>query len=282
MDTRLTDLGMDNSRHGGARLAAQCAAGNIPPVSRVFTSTMRRTVETAHQMLQGMHDYGASPASIGNPWNNFVVPVKTIMPGIKEIGSGAENRPNLHYGNGINAGQPNAGLWSTLEPAVRANVDNQWVEGHGRNWAAVRELEDIHAFATAAGEHARDFFNGNANVAEETHMVVTHSGQMTSIFAAWNGNNKPENNDSWKFDYVRLPGANADDFILVAPIPNDPSNASMRVGNYNGYSQRDAAGVDVGANNRGLRMADCARCHQPNLGINYNKYMPSVGSWPSQ
>jgi hypothetical protein len=249
LDTKLTDLGVHNSVHGGYKLAEQCAANNIPAPRKAFTSTMQRTIETAHYMMDGMTAHANDNNLAPHGWGAFAALPKTIMPGIKEQGSGAENTPRGTLNaltNRLNA--DNQGNW-----AVNANtLDSTWITGHGSTWDDNNDTDSFSYFQEKLGDNLRADAGavhpaGVGNIAEQSTLIVTHSRQMKSWFEAFVGGNKPDNNETWKFEYLRLPGLNRDHFVLLSqpPTNDNAAPALWRVGNYAGYRQRDPSAMDV-------------------------------------
>jgi bisphosphoglycerate-dependent phosphoglycerate mutase len=269
LDSKLTDLGVHNSIRGGYRLAETCHAAGIPAPSNVFTSTMQRTLETARYMQEGMTAYAATT---NNNWQFQTLPM-TIMPGIKEQGSGAENQPRntiAELYNEINAANNNGFNGQFAWQANGVSINDDWITGHNSNWATHNNYDNFAYFQQKMGEKLRLDMgalqaNGQNNIPRQTNMITTHSRQMKSWFGAFVGENKPDNNDTWKFDYVRMPGANGDKFILVEPVPQlhqaDPKNVRVSVRNeqfipgqhedlefanyYRGFKQRKAQSMEV-------------------------------------
>jgi len=247
-DAKLTDLGVDNSVHGGYQLAQQCEASGIPAPRKAFTSTMQRTIETGRKMMQGMALYSAANVGANHGWNAFNPLPATIMAGIKEHGAGAENNPRdtlQELTGSINA--DNNGDWQ-----VNANtLDTTWIEGNGSTWAQHVNTDSFSYFQQRLGRNLRADgavnANGVGNIANQSHVIFTHSRQMKAWFEAYNGGVKPNNNETWKFEYVRIPGLAEDMFMLVEPVPEPTAAnpAEVRVGNYIGFRQRDQAQLDV-------------------------------------
>jgi bisphosphoglycerate-dependent phosphoglycerate mutase len=251
LDTKLTDLGVWNSKFGGYKLAEECVAAGIPAPTKVFTSTMQRTLETARYMMMGMTQHAANNPGAALGWGGFDVAniAMTIMPGIKEQGAGAENSPQNTYNalrDRLNA--DNNGVWAVNDDTV----DTTWITGYGSTWAQNKDTDSFSYFQDKLGMSLRADMgnyqaNGANNVAVQTNFITTHSRQMKSWFAAFAGGEKPENNETWHFEYVRVPGLYQDSFVLVSAVP-EPQNAApalWRVGNYGGFRQRKAKAMDV-------------------------------------
>jgi len=230
---------------------------------------------TARYMMMGMTQHAVDNPGAALGWGGFDVAnhAMTIMPGIKEQGNGAENNPQDIYNDlrdSLNT--DNNGVW-----AVNANtVDNTWIEGHGSTWANNKDTDSFMYFQDKLGLNLRADIgavqaNGANNVAEQTNFITTHSRQMKAWFAAFAGGRKPENNETWHFEYVRVPGLVQDSFVLVSQVP-EPQNAApalWRVGNYGGFRQRKFARMDVAptlANHANpvaqqpMERAMCTRC----------------------
>jgi len=251
LDTKLSDLGVHNSVHGGYQLAEQCAAHGIPAPEIVVVSTMQRTFETSRYTMQGMREFAIDNEDAGFGWSDFVGVPSTIFPGIKEQGSGAENetQPAL---NDLTA-RLNTDNGGPDGFQVNANtLDATWITNHGSTWEANRNTESFSLFQEKLGWKLREHIgavaaDGADNTANLSVMAVTHSGQMKTWFSAFAGGEKPNNNDMWRFEYLRVPGLVRDSLVLISPVPTkaDAAPALWRVGNYQGFRQRDATQMDV-------------------------------------
>jgi broad specificity phosphatase PhoE len=237
VDPALTDVGVQDSVDGGTALRAallNTQAGNghhlLHNMKRIFSSTMRRTMETAYHMKR----------QLGGAYANVQIqPIK----GIKESGMGAEN----------SAQDTRNGVRDSLQPANRADMNWNLVG----NWEDVKDSQDIRDYFASL---TANVLNGGDMDANETWLTVTHSRQMKKFFSPWGGSDdgdKPNNNDAYHMPYLRV----GTHLMLMKPVPANPSRASCRISDgvnpaYDGFQRRNHGELPAGV----PRRQDCVRC----------------------